>query len=199
MTQYALLPHAVALQFCLNQGERTNVAGVLKYMAFGVEMANPGLDPVRRWVMRSAGWDLFELPVPGLGAALLYGLQRSGYVLTWSRLPYAVALHIVIGPKERAMADWLTVALAARHPAILEPGTRIMTKSDRVVWDWLMKSVGRRGTDRFRNRHVHRAFFTQFGSWRLPDDVVERLDHRTGTWGLSHVLAEMYEWMIQHQ
>ena len=199
MARYALLPHAVALQFCLTRGERNHVKGVAKFMAFGDDSTHPSLDPVRRWVMRSAGWDLSELPVPGVGSALLCGLQRSGYLGSWSRLPYAVALHVVIGPGERAMADWLTAALTARHPAILRQSTHTyFDKPDRVMWQWLVKSVGRRGCDHFRNRRLHRAFFVQFGSWRLPDDVVERLDHRSGTWGLSDVLAEMYEWMIQH-
>ena len=200
MAEYMVLPHAVALQFCLTPDERRNVEAVADYMAFGSDSENPSLDPVRRWVMRSAGWDLPELPVAGVGQALLDGLHARGHLLTWSRLPYAVALHLGIGRRERAMADWLRGELRLHHPGILRLSARGRADAagpDGHVWHWLMKSTGREGRKTgFTNKNSKRAFYREFGSWRLPDEVVERLDRRIGLWGLSPILADMYHWMI---
>lgn len=203
MSAYMVLPHAVALQFCLTSDERRNIAAVTEYMAFGSDSANPSLDPVRRWVMRSAGWDLPELPVAGVGQSLLDGLHAKGHLKTWSRMPYAVALHIGIGRRERAMADWLREELKLHHPAILKwshKGRDTSAGPDGDVWYWLMKSVGRESRNMlFRSNNVHRGFYRQFGSWRLPDEVVERLDRNIGVWGLSPILADMYHWMIENK
>jgi hypothetical protein len=203
MVKHLVLPHGVALQFCLTPDERRNIAAVADYMAFGSDSLNPSLDPVRRWVMRSAGWDLPEIPVLGVGKALLDGLHAKGHLTNWSCLPYAVALHLGIGRRERAMSDWLQEQLRLHHPAILTSSSKKMDVAagpNGKVWYWLMKSVGRAGQHLgFKNGTKHRAFYRQFGSWRLPDEVVERLDRHTGVWGLSPVLVDMYHWMIENE
>ena len=207
MGQYAVLPHAVALQFCLTADEWSMVGAVRSLLSFGASSNNPCLDPVRRWVMRGAGYDLPELPVPGVGRSLLRGLQFRGHLRDWDHIPYAVALHIGISAREQAMANWLRVELQTHHPAIMESvanggkttGVRILTASDRAVWVWLMKSVGRRGNvSGFRKRHIHLSFYRRFGSWRVPEDVLCRLDYRSGVYGLSPILCDMYHWMVEH-
>ena len=204
MTRYGVLPHAVALQFCLTPDEWQNVAAVTEYMNVSESDDHPHrMQSIHHWIRQSAGW---HVPAAGMGGAHLLGLHHRKQLLLWDCLPYAVALHICIGDHERAMTGWLARELHAHHPVIMNMVAQKKSNSrkcrqsnNRHIWYWLMRSVGRAGScTGFPTHQQHRAFQRRFGSWRIPDEVIERLDHRSGAHGLPPVLEAMYHWIVEH-
>ena len=167
LSRYGILPHAVALQFCLTSDEWQNVAAVTDYMK--AAESDHRRDSIRQWILQSAGW---RVAATGVGGTHLLGLHHREKLLLWDCLPYAVALHISIGDHDRTMAEWLAEELRTHHPVIMQMIASKKTSCrsgtsgrDRHIWHWLMRSVGRAGScTGFRTHQQHRSFYRRFGS-----------------------------------